>query len=296
MSPRPPSLTSIATFEAAARHQSFAKAADELNLTQSAVSHAIRGLEVRLGSKLFERHGRGVLLTAEGRRFAGRVRLGINLLSEAFDLMPSLERSRLVLSVDPPFASRIVIPLLPRFRDAHPDIELDLQASSQVTGLALKGGADIGLRYGPGGWAGLASVKLSDEYLVPVVSPSWPGSRPRAPADLAAEDLLGHVEFPWRPWFRAAGVDLSEPKCRFIFDNSVLLLDAAVAGLGIALVRRRLAEPDIRAGRLATLFDVECQHNYSYWMVWNPASPKSEAIETFRLWLEEELRGEGARK
>jgi LysR family glycine cleavage system transcriptional activator len=295
VSPRPPSLTSIATFEAAARHQSFAKAADELNLTQSAVSHAIRGLEVRLGSKLFERHGRGVLLTSEGRRFAVRVRLGINLLSEAFDLTPSLARSRLVLSVDPPFASRVVIPLLPRFRDAHPEIELDLQASSQVTGLSLKGGADIGLRYGPGGWAGLAAVKLSDGYLVPVVSPSWSGGY-RVPADLAAEDLLGHVEFPWRLWFRAAGLDRPEPKCRFVFDNSILLLDAAVAGLGIALVRGLLAEADLRAGTLVSLFDVECQHNYSYWMVWNPASPKAEAIETFRVWLQEELRGEGTRK
>lgn len=285
---RPPSLRAIAAFEAAARHQSFAKAADELNLTHGAISHAIRSLEDRLGSELFDRQGRGVSLTEPGRVLAGRVRLGIGLLSDAFETRPWVERSKLVISVLPGFATRLLVPRLARFRARHPDIELDIHVTWSLAPVGERE-VDIGLRYGPGGWAGLSAVRLLDETLFPVVSPDYPRPLPATPADLLDHDLISHPEFSWRVWFAAAGVETAEPKSPFAIDDSVLNLDLAAAGVGIALARSLLVQADLDSGRLTRLFETQVKADYSYWMVWNPVSPKLANIELFRAWLTEEL-------
>ena len=285
---RPPSLRAIAAFEAAARHQSFAKAADELNLTHGAISHAIRSLEDRLGSELFDRQGRGVALTESGRVLAGRVRLGIGLLSDAFETKPWVERSKLVISVLPGFATRVLIPRLERFRKRYPQIELDIRANWSLAPVGERE-IDVGLRYGPGGWAGLSAVKLMDEMLFPVVSPDYPRSLPSTPAELLNHDLISHPELSWRVWFAAAGIETPEPRVAVTVDDSVLMLDLVGRGVGIALGRSLISLADIEGGRLQRLFDVEVKADYSYWMVWNPVSPKLANIELFRAWLTEEL-------
>lgn len=285
---RPPSLRAIAAFEAAARHQSFAKAADELNLTHGAISHAIRSLEDRLGSELFDRQGRGVSLTEPGRVLAGRVRLGIGLLSDAFETRPWVERTKLVVSVLPGFATRILIPRLDRFRKRHPQIELDIRANWSLAPVGERE-IDVGLRYGPGGWAGLSAIKLMDEVLFPVVSPDYPRSLPATPAELLRHDLISHPELSWRVWFAAAGIETPEPRSSVIIDDSVLMLDLVSRGAGIALGRSLISFADIESGRLQRLFDVDVKADYSYWMVWNPVSPKLANIELFRAWLSDEL-------
>jgi LysR family glycine cleavage system transcriptional activator len=285
---RPPSLRAIAAFEAAARHQSFAKAADELNLTHGAISHAIRSLEDRLGSELFDRQGRGVSLTEPGRVLAGRVRLGIGLLSDAFETKPWIERSKLVISVLPGFASRVLIPRLKRFHERHPNIELEVRANWSLAPVGERE-IDVGLRYGPGGWAGLSAVKLLDETLFPVVSPDYRRPMPATPKDLLEHELITHPELSWRVWFAAAGVETGEPRARLMVDDAVMNLDLAATGAGIALGRSLLSNCDLQAGRLRRLFDVEVKADYSYWMVWNPVSPKLANIELFRAWLSEEL-------
>ena len=285
---RPPSLRAISAFEAAARHQSFSKAAAELNLTHSAVSHAIRGLEERLGIPLFERGGRGVVLTEAGLVLAGRVRLGIGLLSDAFEARPWLERSKLVLSVLPAFASQWLVPRLPRFRALHPEIELVFQANWGLAALD-QGEADLALRYGPGHWARLTASKLLGEKVFPVVSPDYPRPRPATPADLLDHELILHPVQLWGPWLAAAGRDPREPRSGLAIDDSLLILDAAAAGLGIALARSVLAAPLLDSGRLERLFDIEVEAAYAYWIVWNPSSPKLAAIEAFRRWIEAEL-------
>lgn len=285
---RPPSLRAIAAFEAAARHQSFAKAADELNLTHGAISHAIRSLEDRLGSELFDRQGRGVALTEPGRVLAGRVRLGIGLLSDAFETKPWVERSKLVVSVLPGFATRFLIPRLDRFRKRHPQIELDIRANWSLAPVGERE-IDVGLRYGPGGWAGLSAVKLMEETIFPVVSPDYPRSLPGTPGELLRHDLISHPELSWRVWFAAAGIETPEPRSAITVDDSVLMLDLVSRGVGIALGRSLISLADIESGRLQRLFDVEVKADYSYWMVWNPVSPKLANIELFRAWLTDEL-------
>lgn len=293
MPARPPSLRAIAAFEAAARHQSFAKAADELNLTHGAISHAIRGLEDRLGNELFDRQGRGVALTDAGRILAGRVRLGIGLLSDAFDTKPWIERSRLVVSTLPGFATRFLAPRLHRFRERHPDIDLEVGSSWSLAPIGDRK-IDIGLRYGPGGWAGLSAVKLAEESMFPVVSPFYGRPLPQTPRELLGHDLIGHSHFPWRLWFAEAGLTTGEPKTALFVDDSALVLDLAAAGAGIALARSLLVQGDLDTGRLRRLFDFEVKADYSYWMVWNPVSPKLANIELFRAWLTDELAAPGA--
>lgn len=292
MPARPPSLRAIAAFEAAARHQSFSKAAEELNLTHGAISHAIKGLEERLGNRLFERRARGVALTEEGRILAGKVRLSVALLGEAFETRPQFRRSHLTFSVLPNFASRFLMERIGKFRAAHPDVSLSLRITQRLADIG-DGEVDLALRYGPGQWAGTNSFKLADERMFAVASPGHPAVRLKHPRELPIEQLIHHPEFSWKPWFVAAGLEWPEIRMPLSIDESSMLLDAAAAGAGVALARSLLAEPDIRSGRLVRLFDVEIAAPYSYWLVWSPTSQKQDAIGKFRTWLERELHSAG---
>ncbi|NEX94761.1 LysR substrate-binding domain-containing protein [Caulobacter sp. 17J65-9] len=277
---RPPSLQSVAAFEAAARHQSFAKAADELNLTHGAISHAIRKLEARLGQTLFERRGRGVALTADGRSLAARVRLSLNLLGDAFAPAAN-DRQRLRVSLMPSVASRILIPRLAELQAALPGLELDLRCSSALADLA-GGEADVAVRFGPGGWAGVQALALADERLVPVASPDFRGGRPpRSVEDLLDCPVIRHPESAWRLWLDPLGIDEARLPTGLAVDDAGAVLDAAAAGCGVALARVRLAEPDLAAGRLVRLFEREVSAEYGYWCVWNGGSPKRRLIEAF---------------
>ena len=287
MPSRPPSLRAIAAFEAAARHQSFSKAAAELVLTQGAVSHAISSLEKRLGVELFVRSGRQIVLTDAGRTLAGRVRLGLSLIGDAFETSPWLERSTLRITVVPAFARRVIAPLLPSLRRDFRDLVVHMSSSWNLEPIGSD--YDVGLRYGPGRWNGLSAARIADETLVAVASPLYPRSLPTSPRELFKHDLIGHPEFPWSLWFDAAGIPTREPAVSLSVTDSDVLIDAAAAGAGIALVRSCLADQQLRSGALLRLFDVEAPAPYAYWMVWNPTTPKAGLIEEFRLWLETKL-------
>ena len=292
MSIRPPSLRAIAAFEAAARHQSFSKAAEELNLTHGAISHAIKGLEGRIGSRLFERRARGVALTEAGRVLAGKVRLSVALLGEAFDTRPRLQRSHLTISVLPNFASRFLMPRIGGFRVAHPDLTLSLRVTQRLANIG-DGEVDAAIRYGPGQWTGTSGFRLANETLFAAAAPGHAATRLEHPRELPVDWLIEHPEFSWKPWFAAAGLDWPETRLPLAIDESAMLLDAAAAGAGVVLARSLLAEPDLRAGRLVRLFDVEISAPYAYWLVWSPVSQKTEAIGRFREWLVTELEADG---
>src|SRR4051794_8309431 len=159
---RPPSLRAVAAFEAAARHASFTKAAAELNLTPGAISHAIKSLEQRLDQQLFIREGRSVALTAEGLTLAARVRLSLGLLSDAFDTAPWRERDRLVISTLGAIAQRILLPALADLQRVMPGVTLDIRSSASLADFDRD--IDVAIRFGPGGWRGLQSRFLADEF------------------------------------------------------------------------------------------------------------------------------------
>jgi LysR family transcriptional regulator, glycine cleavage system transcriptional activator len=282
---RPPSLRAIAAFEAAARLGSFVKAAEELNLTQSAVSYAVRGLEERLGMTLFDRGKATVTLTQSGATLASRVRLSLSLLNEAFETQAPRERSRLVVSVLGAVAHHIVIPRLATFFAANDDIEIDLRPTRKLADLKSQE-ADVAIRFGQGQWPGLHAALLAKDVVCAVTSPQFrDGDLPKTPAELLDCDTIIHPAISWRLWLDAAGLSGEMPKGPLRTDDGALMMEAAAQGCGVALVHEKLARRDLTSGRLVKLFPIDAEDDYAHYAVWDNESPKLPMIQRFVDWL-----------
>ena len=280
MAVRPPSLRSIAAFEAAARHSSFTKAAEELNLTPGAISHAIRSLEERLGQQLFIRSPRAVRLTPAGQTLAARVRLSLRLLTDAFDAAPWRALDRLVISTTHAIAQKVLLPQLTLLQDACAGARLDLRCSDAVS--TFDDGIDVAVRFGPGGWRGLQSRLLAREELLPVASPEYAGgAHPQTQAELAGHVLIHHPESSWRLWLDPDERDPTVDAKAIHVDSAALVIEMAAAGHAIGLARARLAAGDIASGRLVRLSKRAVPAEYSYWAVWDGSSPKLSLIQAF---------------
>ena len=205
-----PPLQTVRAFEAAARLGSFARAADELALTASAISHHMKGLESRLHTKLFVRAGRGVALSEAGHALHAKLALGLALIEQAFAETHQRKRWRtLTVSVLPAFAVRWLIPRLSDFQRRHPGVDVNLRATQEVVDLD-RDGVDVAIRYGHGGWPGLSQAKLRDEQLFPVCSPAFRGGRlPSTPAILPRRRCCATAVSPGRRGF--APPDSSSP-------------------------------------------------------------------------------------
>jgi len=273
-------LRSIAAFEAAARHASFTKAAEELNLTPGAISHAIKALEHRLDQRLFDRKGRAVALTAAGLSLAVKVRLSLGLLADAFETTPWRALDRLVISTTGSIAQKLLIPGMASLHQSCPGVRLDLRTSDALAN--FDEGIDVAVRFGPGGWGGLQSRFLGKERLFPVVGPDYRGGEwPVSQADLAGHVLIHHPESSWRLWLDPAEPDPTQSADALHLDDAALVIEAAAAGQGIALARERLAADDLQSGRLVRILDRSVPAEYSYWAVWNASSPKLPLITAF---------------
>lgn len=282
---RLPPLTTLRAFEAAARHGSFSRAAEEISVTHSAVSHQVRALERSLGTALFHRNGRRVVLTEAGRNFAARVGAALRDIGEAAQLLRRGDRDKNVLTITtlPSFAARWLMPRLGRFMEQHPKIDVNLHTSLALVDLE-RDGVDLAIRFGKGEWPGLEAVKFLDDEMFPVASPRFNRGRlPARPAELAKFRLMRSDDEPWAPWFRAARVKIDEPRSH-IFSDSAFLIQSAVDGRGIALVRRSIAEDDLRAGRLVRIFDISAAAHGANYLVW-PKGKLSPNAALLRDWL-----------
>jgi LysR family glycine cleavage system transcriptional activator len=285
MAIRPPSLRAIAAFEAAARLGSFAKAAEELNLSQSAVSHAVRTLEERLGEILFDRSRSAVVLTQAGATLASRVRLSLSLLNEAFETISEPQRMRLVVSTLGSVAEKLVIPRLPAFFALYPDIEIELHASRRLADLKNHE-ADVAVRFGQGQWPGLTAVELAKDKVFPVASPHYLAKvMGDSKDDLSTCQTIVHPAISWRLWHHAAGLPNEIQGGQLITDDALLMIKAAIAGCGVALVNETLVRDDIAAGRLVRILQTEIEDDYSHWVVWDSTSAKVHLIKPFVDWL-----------
>lgn len=277
---RPPSLRSIAAFEAAARHASFTKAAAELNLTTGAISHAIKALEQRLDQQLFDRRGRKVALTAAGQTLAARVRLSLGLLADAFDTSPWRSNERLVISTTGSIGQKLLLPNFETLQSSCPAMALDIRCSSALADFEDE--IDVAIRFGPGGWRGLQSRFLAQERLLPVVAPAYRGGDwPSCQAELAEHVLIHHPESSWRLWLDPMGPDPTRSGNAFYTDDSTMVIEAAVAGYGIALARERLISQELQSGRLVPILERTVPAEYGYWAVWSGSSPKRMFITAF---------------
>lgn len=277
-----PPLHTLPAFEAAARLGSFLAAAEALHLTPSAISHRIRQLEEHLGQTLFERRHRAVVLTAAGRRYLAVVREALLRLDEASAGLRAPRRERLRISVAPALGSKWLVSRIAEYQERHPDLEFSL-ATATGLGPLLTGEADLGLRYGEEEWPGLLAWKLFEERVFPVCSPAL-AAQLHTPADLDKVRLLRHPLLSWQRWFAAAGVKHAEPKEGPLYEDALLMLEAAVAGHGVALMAETLAAPYLAEGRLSRPFAADCPDR-SFYVVAPPAVQEKRGAMDFIRWL-----------
>ena len=289
---RLPPLNALRLFEAAGRHLSFRQAAEELNLTPSAVSHGIQSLEDWLGAELFNRQGRGLTLTAAGTQFLPAVRDALATIARGVDRIRGPAQCRLALSIVPTFATRWLLPRLPAFHRRHPEIHLSLDTSTRVTEFP-DDRIDLAIRRGDGAWPGALAQHLCGEIIFPVCSPGLVAREDGVcePADLARATLLHvtSVSEDWAEWLATAGIGGVELSAGLRFDTVQMALDAAVQGLGVALGRRPLVDADIREGRLVKPFGPDMSGRSGYWLVCAPATMRRAEATLFRDWLLDEI-------
>jgi len=298
MARRLPPLNSLKAFEAAARHLSFTRAAAELNVTQAAISHQVKGLEETLGLALFRRVNRSLLLTDEGQALYPDLGSAFDTIAAAVERLYERDRAGvLTLSTLDSIAASWLVPKIGKFRSQHPDIDVRISTSDQIVDFT-SGGFDMALRYGIGVYSGMEVVSLMKETLFPVLSPSLlekfgPLDRP---ADLARFPLLhDDMRDDWGVWMEAAGVDGINVSRGPSFSHSYLVQQAAVAGEGVALGRSVLIVDDLAAGLLIRPFDIDLKAHHYYSAVYPKASAKRPKIIAFRDWLVAEAKETEAR-
>lgn len=296
-----PSLNALQMFEAAARHLSFTQAADELNVTQTAVSHQIRRLEEQLGVRLFVRLNRKLALTREAAEYLPAIRAAFENMRLATD---RLRRFRphdvLTVSTTVSLAAKWLVPRLAGFQEANPGIEVRISTSMRLVDFQHEE-IDVAIRFGRGTWPGLRSDWLMAENIFPVCSPSLlVGPRPLTrPADLASHTLL-HVHMrrdEWQLWLTAAGLDGSlAAKPSLTFDQRLMALQAAMDGMGVALGYQRIVEADISAGRLVAPFDqIHMAENQAGYYIVSPVETADlPKIVHFRDWLMRSVDGQAS--
>ena len=302
MSRRLPSLNALRAFEAAGRHKSFSRAADELHVTPAAVGQQVRSLESYLGQVLFVRLNRSVELTAAGQALLPGVSDGFDQIGRTMEAFyRRTVRRPLTVSVEPSFGAKWLVRRLDRFRERHPGIEIRLDATSRVIDFAREA-VDLAIRYGDGNYPGLRCDVLFEEEVFPVCSPVLlEGPHPLMyPEDLQSHQLL-HQDWAsstptwpdWTMWLRAAGVENVDPTqgTQFAAGSYGLMIDAALAGQGVALASSVLAADDIEAGRLVKPFDLSMPQSLRYYLVGPEATADEPMTSAFCEWLLNEAGG-----
>lgn len=293
MARRLPPLNALRAFEAAARHHSFTRAADELHVTQAAISHQVRQLEEWLGLKLFERHGHALTHTAAGKAYAPELSRLLDALASATERLAGSNNTLvgpLRITALPSFVARWLVPRLARFRVLHPGIDLHINSEVAVHDFA-HGNFDLAIRLGLGRWPGLQADLISRERLSPVCSPALLAQAPLATvAGLQAHTLLHDQPGDlWPRWLALAGATRSEADAIVRagpgFSDSALVLQAAAEGQGVALGRMFLASADITAGRLVKPFALDLPNDYSYWLAYPQAAAGQPRLAAFRDWV-----------
>lgn len=291
-----PPLNPLRAFEVAARHASFTRAADELCVTPSAVSHQVKTLEEHLGVVLFTREAKSLSLTAAGRAYLPAVRQAFHVLSDATRQLRAQLTPTLRVDIPPTFAAKWLIPRMDRFVKAHPEIDLRVSTVSDAPDFE-RDEYDVAIRFGSGVYPGLHVEPCLSVAVFPVCSPRlMAGEHPlRHPSDLKHHMLLhdGSVYQDgsnphWSAWLRHAGVEDVDASRGLSFSPSHLVINAAIDGLGVALTKDRWVELDLAAGRLVRPFDIALPVAYGYFMVFPEDRAQDVRVATFIDWIRAE--------
>jgi len=293
---RLPPLNALRAFEAAARHLNFSRAADELSVTPGAVSQQIQNLEDYIGATLFKRTPRGLLLTDQAQTALPALREAFDRLAEAASLLTAaVDGRRLTLTAPPSFAAKWLVPRLGRFESAHPQVDVWLSADMDLVDFG-SGEVDLAVRYGAGAYPGLDVLRLMHETVIPVMSPELNATNPLAtPKDLASHVVL-HDGSPdaddscpdWQMWLAARGVKGVDGARGPRFNQSSLVIEAALAGRGVALAKRALAQDDLDSGRLIAPMAITTSVDFAYYVVHPKAKGRLPQVKAFVAWIQGE--------
>lgn len=294
MSDRLPPLTALRAFDAAARHMSFAKAADELNVTPAALSFQIKSLEDHLGHPLFRRLNRAVELTEAGRTLAPGAADGFQTLIDAWRATRRLfDNATLTVTAGPAFTAKWLAPRLYEFASAHPEIELRFIASLRIMDFA-RDEIDVAIRFGTREEDTLYALPLSEEWVTPVMTPElaekYPTPKSLTDAPLIFDDSIDFLAPPadWPAWFRAMDIDFT-PTHGPRFSQSDHAVDAALAGVGVTLGRRALVVKDIYEGRLIAPYGVALGTGAHFRFLCPKGMENRPQIAAFREWVLAEI-------
>ena len=292
-----PPLSALRAFEAAARHMSFSKAADELHVTPAAVSHQIHALEEDLGVRLFHRMNRSIELTASARvLLPGLTEAFAGIQSSVRRLRAHNDTGTLTVTASPSFAAKWLVLRLHRFQEQHPEVDVRISATDAIVDLA-KGDFDIAIRYGAGRYSGLEVELLLKNEVFPACSPQLLANGPplRTPGDLPAHALIHDQAVErdplvptWSMWLKAAGVTNVPAITGLSFNNMHLALDAAISGHGVVLAQSTIAAADLAAGRLVRLFSLALPDQFAYYIVTASGALERPKVRAFRDWLRSE--------
>ncbi|WP_119459467.1 transcriptional regulator GcvA [Rhodospirillaceae bacterium SYSU D60014] len=302
-----PGLNALRTFESAARHLGFTKAASELGVTPAAVSNQVRVLEEQLGVRLFYRTSRAVRLTRAGEALLAGVTGALDLIGQTIERISAPDGQRiLTVTATPSFAAKWLVPRLDRFRQQQPDADVRIDVSERLVDFSRED-ADIGIRFGNGIYPGLRVDCLFDELVFPVCSPKLlKRAHPlRHPSDLRHHTLI-HVGWQaqrdswpdWRLWLLAAGVDGIDPTRGIHFSQTALAIQAAIDGQGIALGNTSLVGDDLAARRLVRPFELSLKgpSSFAYYLVSPKATADQPLVKAFREWVLREISEAGKRR
>jgi LysR family glycine cleavage system transcriptional activator len=288
-----PPLNAVRAFEVAARHLSFKEAAAELGVTNGAISLQIKNLEDALGAKLFDRRARTVTLTNEGQRYFRSVRTAFRILKEATAEFRSIDRSILTVSCTPLFASQWLMPRLGSFQRQAPTVDVRISTTNRLIDFA-RDRIDLAIRHGLGRYPGLFTERLVDDDLIVVCSPRLIGDKKQRIRD--ADDLRQfaflHEEHndDWRLWLAAAGVEGIDWPAGPVLSDSKAVINAAVAGDGMALLRESMIRSELRTGRLIRPLPARLKVDLAYYLVHPLGALDRREVGLFRQWLLEQAR------
>ena len=294
MSDRLPPLTALRAFDAAARHMSFAKAAEELFVTPAALSFQIKSLEEHLGTQVFRRLNRAVELTDAGKALAPGAAVGFQSLAAAWRAAErTIDDHTLTVTAGPAFTAKWLAPRLYDFAQAHPEVELRFSASLKMMDFG-RDAIDVAIRFGYGTDAGLYSVSLAQEWICPVMTPAlaeqYPTAESLTKAPLIFDDSISFLNprADWETWFRSQGIDFA-PTLGPRFSQADHAIDAALAGVGVVLGRRALVVKDLDDGRLVTPVPIALDTGVRFRFLCADGAQTRPQIAAFRDWIIAEI-------
>ena len=283
-----PSISDLQAFEVAARQGSFTRAAQELCVTQGAVSKQIKSLETFLGVTLFRRTRAGLVLTQAGHAYLNDIRFALNRIEAASLAIMSHQGRGGVLRINcmPTIGAKWLIPRLPALRKTYPDLQLVFLPYRMDYDLDSPD-VDAAIRFGTGLWPDIRSDYITGRELVPVCAPDLFTTRPESPADLLSKPLLHHTTAShlWASWFKDAGCEAPGSRNGAHYEQYFLLSQAAIAGIGVALIPRCLVEDELTEGKLVLALDRPFKAQEGYHLCYPEHKTNLPALQVFREWL-----------